>query len=130
MEVDGAYTVVFAGLGDSRIRAQMPQAIVVTDDLAAPGDGEARLRFVHAVPGDTSLSFGDGSGRGYAAGMQYTGVSAWYDLVPGNDTVEISAGGEAVATIAVPLAAGRLFTVVVAPDGDGVRGIVINEVAP
>lgn len=124
---EGAYTVVFAGDPTSVIRAEMPTAFVVADDLTAPAADQARVRFIHAATGVGEVSLSDGAGRGYAAGLGYGSASAWYDVAAGSNTVEIAAGGEVVATLTAPFTAGMITTVVIGADGEGVAATFINE---
>ena len=127
LDADGNYTVFFVGDNTSAIRAEMPRAIVATDDMAAPTSGRARVRFVHAAVGGPAATFSDGSGRGYAAGLAYGAVSSWYDVAGDARTVEIAADGATLATLQAPVTGGMNLTVVVVNEGDGLGALFINE---
>ena len=129
LAADGSYTAFFIGDHTSVIRAEMPQVLLAEDDLSPADSGQAKVRFVHALPGGPSVSFSDGAGRGYAAGLGYGSASSWYAVGPAANTVEIAAEGETIATLSVPVTAGMLTTVVCVPEGDGVGALFINEPA-
>ena len=127
LDASEAYTVIVIGDASSSIRATMPTALVLTNDVPTPDAGQARVRFVHAVPGGPAVNIGTEAGRGFATGVNYTDVSNAYAIAAGQHTINVTAGDASVLSAPVGFAEGRLYTIIVRPDADGVGATVINE---
>lgn len=127
LAADGNYTVVVVGDASSVVRDTMPAAIVLDDTTDAPGAGQAKVRFVHAVPGGPAVNISNAEGRGFAAGVGFMGASDYYTVDAMQQEIVVSAGGETLLSAPVGFAEGRLFTIIVAPEGEGVGAIVVNE---
>ncbi|MCB9532026.1 MAG: DUF4397 domain-containing protein [Myxococcales bacterium] len=120
-DADGSYTAVLVGNADSA------SVISFADEFADPGAGNAAIRFVHAVPNGPTVSFGAPGGRGYAGGVNFGGVTGWYNVPVDSGSVEVTVDGEVAYTGALPLAEGMAFTVVVRPNGDGISFLTVGE---
>lgn len=127
LAADGDYTVIVVGDASSVIRQEMPEAIVIMDAMATPDAGMAHIRFVHAVPGGPAVNIRNTDGRGFAAGAGYKAVTDYVPIAAAQTTIEVVADGDVLLSAPVGLAEGRLFTVIVAPEGDGLGAIVVNE---
>jgi hypothetical protein len=121
------YTVIVIGDAASVVRDTMPTALVLTNDVPETDAGQARVRFVHAVPGGPAVNIGTDAGRGFATGVNYTDVSNAYAIAAGQHMITVTAGEASVLSAPVGFAEGRLYTIIVRPDGDGVGATVINE---
>ena len=127
LDPEGNYTLFFIGDDTTPGPGTGPGVLVVADDLGAPEGENAKVRFVHAVPGGESVSISDPSGRGYAAGLEFGAASAFYSVDPASNAFTVSAGGEELTSIEVPLTGGLLFTVVFVAEADGVGTLVVSE---
>lgn len=127
LAADGDYTVIVIGDASSVIRATMPSAIVLEDSLAAPAEGMGHIRFVHAVPGGPEVQIRTADGRGFAAGAGYRATTDFVAIAAGQTTLEVVAGADTILSAPIGIADGFLYTVIVAPEGDGVGAIVVSE---
>jgi hypothetical protein len=129
LDAEGNYTLFFIGDDTMPGPGSGPSVLVVSDDLSAPEGGNAKVRFINAVPGGQSVSISDSSGRGFAAGLDFGFASAFYSVDPMLNSFSISAGGEELMAIDVPLTGGLLYTVVFISEADGVGTLVVSEAA-
>jgi hypothetical protein len=129
LEAEGNYTLFFIGNDTMPGPGSGPSVLVVEDDLSAPDGANAKVRFVHAVSGGESVSISAPSGRGYAAGLDFGFASAFYSVAPSSNSFTVSAGGEELATVDLPLTGGLLYTVVFVAEADGVGTLVVSESA-
>lgn len=127
LAADGNYTVVVVGDASSVMRDTMPTAIVLDDTTDAPAAGQAKVRFVHGVAGGPAVNIATAEGRGFAAGVEYMGASAFYAVDAAQQEIVVSAGGDTLLSAPVGFAEGRLYTIIVSPSGEGVGAIVVNE---
>ena len=102
-----AYTV--AGVGryaDLGLR-------VLTDDLAAPADGRARVRVVQASIRAPMLDVTVDDGPVLAQGVPFATTTAYVEVAPGTLRLRLRAEGSAPTTADVRLTAGRVHSLLV-----------------
>ena len=115
---EGGATSVFA-LGDKgAVRSQ-----VVRDDLAAPADGQARVRLFSAAPEDQSVTAEIVGGPLLAEDVAPGQTTGYADVDAQTWTVSVTAGDGETATGRVPVEAGGVYTLLAVPgeDGSGLR---------
>lgn len=109
---NGEYYTVFALPGDghaARLR-------VVSDDLAKPAAGRARLRVVHAGADAGELDVrGTGAGAPLFEGVDFQAVTGYADVAPVNGALDIHGEGRPTPFASVPahIEAGRFYTLVI-----------------
>ena len=88
--------------------------ITVTDDLAAPAAGKAKIRFVNAAPNSTSVSLAIG-GNVIATGQNFRSVSPSVEITAGTYSVVVTnvAGGTTTSntTTGASFQSGKIYTV-------------------
>ncbi len=103
-------------------------------DLSPLGAGQARLRFVHAMPNQSGLTLGLTGGEVMVADVQFPDVSAAFELPAAPLDLEIrTASDEATVLAAEPgfdLAAGRVYVLYVIGTGDGAVAQVLTLTTP
>lgn len=77
------YTIFLAG------PVAAASVIAVEDDLAAPGAGKAKVRFVNLSPDDAKLDIRVKGGDKLATSREYKSVSNFVDVNPGAVTYEV-----------------------------------------
>ncbi len=97
---NGAYTIIVLGPGTA------PGLLVATDDDTAPQSGDFKWRLVDtsstAGPVDIYLTPLGGSLNGatpVASNLQFGQVSAYFQLAPGNDEIQVTQHGNTATTL-------------------------------
>jgi hypothetical protein len=86
---------------------------VLTDDLALPPAGKARLRVITAAATAKTLSVSLAGGAPVAADLPFAKTTGYVDVPAGATTLDIAPGSAAATTLPVTLAAGSVYSVVV-----------------
>ncbi len=88
---DGYYSVYAVGT------VQNLEAVVLTDDLALPTPGKAKVRIMHfspdAGPVDVVATGGPGTPATLATSLTYKGVKEFFEIDPGTYTLEVREAG-------------------------------------
>jgi len=110
---DGSFYTAIALPGDARA----PRLRIVTDSLAPPSAGKARLRFIHAGVDAGALSVrAAGSTEKLIKGVEFQGVTDYLDVTPISGAVEIVSDHESqpvLASFNAHMTAGRYYTIVI-----------------
>jgi hypothetical protein len=86
---------------------------VLTDDLALPSAGKARLRVITAAATATSLDVSLAGGAPLAANLPFAHTSGYVDVAAGSTTLQVTANGGSATPLPITLAAGSVYSVVV-----------------
>jgi hypothetical protein len=86
---------------------------VLTDDLALPPAGQARLRVITAAATAKSLDVALATGAPVAAKLPFAHTSGYVDVPAGAATLQVAPDGAAPTALPVTLAAGSVYSVVV-----------------
>ncbi len=88
--------------------------LVLTDDLAAPASGMARVRFVHLSPNAPAVDIAVTSGPVLFANKSFKQYSAFTPVAAGTYNLEVRPAGSSAVVLPLPgitLQAGRIYTV-------------------
>ena len=97
----GAYTVAAVGLvADGSLTAQ-----VYEDDLAAPSEGNSKLRVVHASPDAGPVDIVPEGGDPLVSGLEFPNASSYAEVPAGTYTLDVNAAGTNQTALTVPDAA-------------------------
>ncbi|WP_081788516.1 class F sortase [Candidatus Blastococcus massiliensis] len=97
----------------------------LTDELAPPGAGTARVRVLGAATGASDLRISVEGGPLLAAGLPFPGTSGYTDVAAGPASVRL-ASGLGTTTVPLDLRGGTVVSLLVLDDPDG--GIVLRPV--
>jgi hypothetical protein len=86
---------------------------VLTDDLALPRAGKARLRVISAAATAKTLNVSLAGAAPVAADLPFAKSTGYFDVPAGGTTLEVAPSGAAGTTLPVTLAAGSVYSVVV-----------------
>lgn len=114
------YTVAVVGNGSVGY-----EVVVAQDQLDASNAGS--FRAIHGVPGANGVSIATEGGDVLAASVNYMDASGYLNAPAGTSRLSVMAGDAVVGTAAVPFNDSRIVTVVVVPEGDGIRFINVLE---
>lgn len=122
VQVDGTSARTLAGVGYfAKLGLE-----VLTDDLALPPAGKARLRVITAAATAKSLTVSLAGGAPVAADLPFAKTTGYVDVPAGATTLEVAPNGAAATTLPVSLAAGSVYSAVVLDKKGG--GLTVRTV--
>lgn len=113
------YTAVAVPVAGTAIisRTEGTDLLFIADEIAAPAEGKAKLRVVHAVPDLGELDvYLAGRAEAVLSGVDFGTASKYAEIDPFAGAVDVKRGGENVTTLNIPqlnLSAGKIYTVFV-----------------
>ncbi len=107
----GAYTLAAVG------KSSQTGLSILTDDLAPPEPGNAKIRVIGAAAGSPALDV-RGPGGDIALGLPYAQASPYRSVPAGPSTLTVGAPGGAAVTLPITVAANQVASVVLV-DRDG-----------
>lgn len=120
---DGQFYTVFALPGEDR----SSHLRVVSDNLARPADGKARLRVVHGGHGLGALDIhAPGLAEPIVDNVAFQGVTDYADVAPISGQIEVRADGTATPVVMLPNAhiePGRFYTMMIIGSSEGTPGL-------
>ena len=124
---DGGYYTAFAIPGDG----DEPRLRIVSDDLAPPASGHARVRVVHAGidAGAVDVRGGTGTDALFSA-VDYHAVSGYRDVAAMTGAIQISIKGSGTPAATLPdaqLQAGRYYTLVIVGRAPKLEAFLIED---
>ncbi len=111
------YTVFFAG------PVAAADVVAVEDDLAAPAQGKAKVRFINLSPDDTNLDIKVREGNTLATGRVYKSVSNFLEVDPGAVKYEVLNSQDNSLVFTMPdftLEVGKIYTIWIKGSKNGV----------
>ncbi|WP_345954939.1 DUF4397 domain-containing protein [Mucilaginibacter sp. PAMB04168] len=84
--------------------------VIVTDDLAAPSAGKAKIRFVNAAPNASNATLNNGS-TVLVGPQNFRGIAPSTEVAAGSYTLTVASGLVRSATTTVNLESGKIYTV-------------------
>jgi hypothetical protein len=105
---------------------------VLTDDLALPPAGHARLRVITAAATAKTLDVSLAAGAPFAAKLPFAHTSGYVDVPAGATTLRVAPDGAAPTALPATLVAGSVYSVVVLDKKGGGLGVrtVLDAASP